>query len=102
MQSVADFFDLRAIRSMELLCNGYLDVVGFQFGPATCSSSGAGCVKTCFGSLGDDVVLKLRQHSDELEKQHACRCARIDIFCQRHQMDVPFFQFFQRFDELLQ
>ena len=98
MQGVADFFDLRAIRSMELLCNGYLDVVGLQFGPATCSSSGAGCFKACFGALGDKVMLKLCQHRNQLKKQHACRCAGIDIFCQRHQMDVPFFQFFQRFD----
>ena len=92
MQSVTDFRDLRAVRSMQLLCNGYLDGVGLQFGPATCSSSGAGCFKACFGAFGDDVVFKLCQHGDELEKQHACRCARIDIFCQRHQVDVPFFQ----------
>ncbi len=102
MQGVTDFLDIRAIRSMELLCYGYLDVVGFQFGPTACSSSGAGCFKTCFGAFRDDVVLKLRQHSDELEKQHACRCARIDIFRQRHQINVAFFQSFKRFDELLQ
>ena len=101
MQGVTDLLDLRAVRSMELLCNGYLDAVGLQFGPATCSPSGAGCVKACFGALGDKVVLKLRQHRNQLKKQHACRCARIDIFCQGHQIDVPFFQFFKRFDELL-
>ena len=60
---------------MQLLCNGYLDVVGLEFGPAACSPSGTGCFKACFGALGDDVVFKLRQHRDELEKQHACRCA---------------------------
>ena len=102
MQRVTDFRDLRAVGSMELLGNGYLDVVGLHLGPATCSSSGAGCFKARFSALGDYVVLKLRQHRNELEKQHACRCARIDIFCQRHQVDVPFFQFIQRFDELLQ
>ena len=102
MQGATDFRDLRAVRSMQLLCNGYLDVVGLQFGPAACSPSSTGCVKSCFGSLGDDVVLKLRQHRNKLKKQDACRCARIDIFCQRHQMDVAFFQSFQRFDELLQ
>ena len=99
---MADVLDFRAVRSMELLCNGYLDVVGLEFGPATCSPSGAGCVKACFGTLGDQVVLKLRKPRDELEKQHACGCARIDIFCQRLHVDVAFFQFFQRFDELLQ
>ena len=41
------------------------------------------------------------KHRNQLEKQHACRCARIDIFCQRHHMDVAFFQLFKRFDELL-
>ena len=102
MQGVTNFLDLRAVRSMQLLCNGYLDVVDLEFGSAACSPPGAGCVKARLGSLGDKVVLKLRQHRDELEKQHACRCAGIDIFYQRHQMDVPFFQFFQRFDELLQ
>ena len=102
MQGVTDVRDLRAVRGMELICNGYLDVVGLQFGPAACSSSGAGCFKASFGAFGDDVVLKLRQQSDELEKQHACRCACIDIFCQRHQVDVPFFQSFKCFDELLQ
>ena len=71
MQGVTDFLDLRAVRSMELLCNCYLDGVGLQFGPAACSSSGAGCFKACFGALGDNVVLKLCQHRDELEKQHA-------------------------------
>ena len=102
MQGVADVLDFRAVRSMELLCNGYLDVVGLEFGPAACSPPGAGCVKARLGALGDKVVLKFRKPRDELEKQHACGCARIHIFCQRHHMDVAFFQFFQRFEELLQ
>src|SRR2546429_9525360 len=102
MQGVTDFLDSSAVRSMELLCNGYLEVVGLQFGPAACSSSGTGCFKACFGALGDTIVLKLCQHRNELEKQHACRCACIDIFCQRHQINVPFFQSFKCFDELLQ
>ena len=67
MKSVADVLDLRAVRSMQLLCNGYLDVVGLQFGPASCSPSGAGCFKVRFGALGDKIVLKLCQHRDELE-----------------------------------
>jgi len=71
MQGVTDVLDLCAVRSMQLLCNGYLDVVGLEFGPAACSPSGTGCVKACLGSLGEKTVLKLRQHSDELEKQHA-------------------------------
>ena len=45
---------------------------------------------------------QLRQHRNELEKQHANRCARIDIFCLRHQVDVPFFQIFKSLDEHLQ
>ena len=67
---------------MKLLGYGNLDVVGFQFGSTTLSPSGAGCFKACFGALGDQVVFKLRQHRDELEKQHACWRARIDLFCQ--------------------
>ncbi len=83
---------------MELFCNCYLDGVGLQFKSATSSPSGTGC----FGALGDTVMLKLRQHRNELEKQHANRCARIDIFCLRHQVDVPFFQIFKSLDEHLQ
>ena len=47
MLGVTDVLVLRAIRSMKLLGYGNLDVVGFQFGPATFSPSGAGCFKAC-------------------------------------------------------
>ena len=102
MQGVTGFRDLRTVRSMEPFCNCYLDVVGLEFEPAAYSSSGTCCFKPCFSAFGDDIVFKLCQPRNELEKQYACRCACIHIFCERHQIDVPFFQFFQRFDELLQ
>jgi hypothetical protein len=61
------FFDATGVRSMELFCNGYLGIVWLQFGPAAFPSSDAGCPKACFSAFGDNVALKLRQHSDELK-----------------------------------
>jgi hypothetical protein len=99
---MADFFDTTGGRSMELFCHCSLDGVGLQFRSATSSPSGTCCFKSCFGALGNSVMLKLRQHRKKLKKQLARRCVSIDIFCQRHHVAVPFFQFFKRLDELLQ
>ena len=61
-----------------------------QWWPPTFSPTGTGGSESFLGSLDDDVAFKLAQGHEDRRKEHAGRCARVDLFLNADDLDALF------------